>query len=138
MTDDGKWFLNINDTAYKLFKRSATKWQKYIKEDWELGITSVRVAALGVLKWDKDHAFSDYLGRFLTIDTRLKWMLNNYPDMYIQFILFAGMEYGTDDTGEAWLALPRSVRENKMRYMIARWAAFPQIFWQIVNDMHSD
>jgi hypothetical protein len=25
-----------------------------------------------------------------------------------------------------------------MRYMIARWAAFPSLFWLIVNDMHCD
>jgi hypothetical protein len=58
--------------------------------------------------------------------------------MYLQFILFSFKDYGTDATGKWWSLLPQAVRESTMRYMIARWAAFPNLFWLIVNDMHCD
>ena len=76
------------------------------------------------------------LARFQTSDERLIWLLDHYPDLYLQLILFGLLTWGKDDTGAAWEALPPSVRENTMRYMLARWAAFPQLFWLIVNDIH--
>ena len=37
-----------------------------------------------------------------------------------------------------WKELPEEIRKNLMKYMIARWAAFPQLFWLLVNDIHCD
>ena len=54
MTDDGQWFLNLNDTAYMLFTSSETAWQQYAADDWALGMTSLRVGGLGGASWAQD------------------------------------------------------------------------------------
>jgi hypothetical protein len=53
-------------------------------------------------------------------------------------ILFSFRDYGGEETGQHWARLPPSMRTHTMRYMIARWLAFPHVFWLILNDMHSD
>ncbi|HWI56623.1 MAG TPA: hypothetical protein VNZ22_05320, partial [Bacillota bacterium] len=58
--------------------------------------------------------------------------------MYLQFILFSFKGYGSEGTGNHWASLPEPVRARTMRYLIARWSAFPNLFWLIVNDMHCD
>lgn len=163
MTDDGKWFLNINDTGYLLFNKHEKLWKRYIEDLSKLGVTSVRAGSLGGETWDKNSDLNRYLreaypkcgelymdnypwdekdsskmnlDRFQTTDERLIWMLNNYPDMYIQFILFGLQTWGKDDSGKLWKSVPLNIRNNTMKYMIARWSAFPQLFYLIVNDMH--
>ncbi|OFX30304.1 MAG: hypothetical protein A2W90_14375 [Bacteroidetes bacterium GWF2_42_66] len=162
-TDDGQWFLNINDTGYLLFNRNEKLWKEYIEDLSKLGVTSVRAGSLGGETWDKNaeinellqKAYPDCAGftmdnypwdendnskmnldRFQTTDERLVWMLDNYPDMYIQFILFGMQTWGTDDSGQLWKAVPQDIRNKTMKYMIARWSAFPQLFYLIANDMH--
>ncbi len=146
VTDNGEWFLNLSDTAYKLFNRAELHWQDYIRDNAMLGITSVRSGALGGWDWRIEAEASNYpwdgeaitrfdLDKFQTTDARLQWMLNNYPDMYVQMILFGNINWQTDEAGLAWKNLPPSVHTNTMRYMIARWAAYPQLFWLVTNDM---
>ena len=145
--DDGQGFLNISDTAYRLFNSQEGLWQDYVRDDSEMGITSVRAGSLGGYAWEADAKSSQYpwdgddmtrydLAKFQTTDSRLKWMLNNYPDMYVQMIIFGQIDWQTDEVGTTWAAMPEAVRENTMRYMIARWGAFPQIFWLGVNDLN--
>ncbi|MDD4190557.1 MAG: DUF5060 domain-containing protein, partial [Mangrovibacterium sp.] len=158
-TDNGEWFLNINDTGYLLFNKNENLWKEYIEDLSELGVTSVRAGSLGGLGWSRNSFTSLYekaypgsdidnspwmegdptqmnLDRFRNTDERLIWMLNKYPDLYVQFILFGLQTWGKDDTGELWKAVPQEIRNNTMKYMIARWSAFPQLFYLIVNDMH--
>ncbi|MEN6456924.1 MAG: DUF5060 domain-containing protein [Prolixibacteraceae bacterium] len=162
-TDNGQWFLNISDTGYHLFNKNETLWKAYIEDLSKLGVTSVRAGSLGGVAWDEEspinQSFRDAypdcnafttdnnpwmeenlykinLERFRTSDERMIWMLNNYPDIYIQLILFGIRTWGKDDTGEQWNAIPQEVRNSTMKYMVARWSAFPQIFYLIVNDLH--
>ncbi|MBI5831278.1 MAG: DUF5060 domain-containing protein [Armatimonadetes bacterium] len=160
MTDDGQWFLNLSDTAYRLMhSQAAPDWQQYVVDDVALGITCLRSAALGgwggtpgaktdsgdYWAWNDpwpggvspDHQRFD-LGKFQTTDQRLTWLLDRYPDLQVQLILFGLKGYGNEGTGQWWAALPADVRERTMRYMLARWAAFPNVFWLIVNDMSCD
>ncbi len=149
-TEDGQWFLNLNDTAYKLFNLGEPLWKEYVRDIAAQGITSVRSGALGGWEWlpadEGEFGASNYpwagddlmrydLAKFHTTDRRLQWMLDNYPDIYIQMILFGQIDYRTEQAAESWLALPQEVRTNTMRYMLARWAAFPQVFWLTVNDL---
>jgi hypothetical protein len=160
MTDDGRWFCNLSDTAYRLFHaQEATLWQDFVREDVGHGITCLRVAALGgwggtpgaprddnnTWVWNDPWpggAAPDLtrfdLDKFRNTEERLIWILNRYPDLYLQMILFSFKGYGTEGTGKHWFALPEGVRQRTMQYLIARWAAFPNVFWLIVNDMHSD
>ncbi|MFN7964256.1 MAG: DUF5060 domain-containing protein [Acidobacteriota bacterium] len=159
MTDNGRWFANVSDTGYRLFHGvDAPLWQSFIRDSAERGITSMRTASLG--GWGGTPDISDYadhwvwndpwagganpdytrfeLSKFQTTDERLIWSFDNYPDLYFQLILFGLKDYGTDNTGTEWFAIPKAARERTMRYMIARWSAFPNLFWLIVNDMHSN
>lgn len=138
MTEDGRWFLHIDDTAYMLFKPSETEWREYVSEDAKLGVTSLRVAALGTPAWEDSQARDIDPEQYRATDERLRWMLDHHPDMYVQLILFGLKTWGKDDTGPAWKAIPEQNRLRVMRQMIARWAAFPQIFWLVINDMHFD
>jgi hypothetical protein len=160
ITADGRWFLHVSDTAYRLFHPAAMGlWQQYVSEAVDHGITSVRVASLGgwggarhAARDDNDnwahndpwvffprpdyHQFD--LAKFQTTDQRLTWLLDQYPDLYVQLILFGLRGYGVEATGTFWFALPEAVRRRTMRYMLARWSAFPTVYWLIVNDLHSD
>jgi hypothetical protein len=138
MTENGSWFLHTNDTAYCLFDQDCAMWKEYAQEDWNLGITSVRAGALGSIEWEDGKVDENNLAKFQTTDLRLLWMLDHLPDLYIQMILFRIITYGRDDTGEAWARRPEDERIRTMNYMIARWAAFPQLFWLVVNDIHCD
>ena len=162
-TDNGQWFINISDTGYMLFNKSEKFWKRYISDLSKLGITSVRAGSLGGQCWDKKSHANRYLletypdcpgltmdnypweeldqlkmdlEKFQNTDERLIWMLNNYPDMYVQFILFGLETWGKDDSGLKWKMVSQNTREKAMKYMIARWSAFPQLFFLIVNDMH--
>lgn len=158
MTDDGRWFAHISDTGYKLFHGvDAPMWRQFVREAVAKGITSIRAASLGgwggavhaarddnnVWVWNDpwegggapDYARFD-LAKFQNTDNRLIWIFDNYPDLYLQFVLFGLKGYGTEDTGKWWASIPRPVRNAAMKYMLARWSAFPNLFWLIVNDMH--
>lgn len=148
MTEDGRWFLNLNDTAYLFFNKDETLWRDYVRDVAAMGITSVRSGALGGISWGRESEITNWpwagddqarydLEKFRTTDERLQWLLDNYPDVQVQMILF-GLAGGNDQPGEVWAALPPTVRQNTMRYMVARWAAYPQVFWLVVNDMFSE
>jgi len=141
MTDNGQTFLNISDTAYLLFSKNHSGWQNYARDDVNQGISSVRSMSLG--NWDWSLYWSDgnqtsgtrqrpNLSSFQNTDARLIWLLNNYPQLYIQMVLF--VDGSTNADSPFWASLSSSVRQKIMKYMIARWAAFPQIFWAVTND----
>ncbi|MGH8543703.1 MAG: DUF5060 domain-containing protein [Gammaproteobacteria bacterium] len=156
MTDNGKWFLNLSDTAYRLFNKEVTaaQFERYVMDVSNLGFTSVRAGGLGGWDWGKrsvvmgsenqnssnwpwegDDKTRYDLEKFQTTDERLIFLLNNYPELYVQLILFGLVEWATPRHGETWDAIPESTKANTMAYMLARWAAFPQVFWLIVNDL---
>jgi hypothetical protein len=160
MTEDGRWFANISDTGYRLFHGAAApSWREFVADSAARGVTCIRTACLGgwggtpgaavddnnTWVWNDpwaggatpDHARYD-LVKFQNTDARLIWMLDNHPELYLQFILFSFKGYGGEGTGKHWASLPESVRAGTMQYMIARWSAFPNLFWLIVNDMHCD
>jgi hypothetical protein len=156
MTDDGQWFGNVSDTAYRLFhSKDAPLWQEFVKDAAARGINCLRAASLG--GWGGGEGSGDNnrwlwndpwaggqpldptrydLAKFQSTDRRLTWVLNHYPDLCFQLILLSFRGYGSDETGRFWFSLPEAARTGTLRYMIARWSAFPNLFWLIVNDMH--
>lgn len=160
MTEDGTWFLNLSDTGYRLFHgHAAPSWREFVRDSSAKGITCLRAACLGGWGGTPGAAVDDNntwvwndpwsggatpdrsrydLAKFQNTDERLIWLLNEHPEMHIQLILFSFKGYGGEGTGNHWFSLPERVRVSTMRYMIARWSAFPNLFWLIVNDMHCD
>ncbi len=140
MTDRGRTFVHIADTAYRLFKDSSMTddYQQYVDEDVALGITGLRCMLLGEWDWnlywecgiDGDRQRVN-LTSFQHTDGQIQWMLENHPDVAIQLILFPDAGDG-DDT---WSTVhSEAQRERMKRYIIARFAAFPNTFWEVTND----
>ena len=157
MTENGQWFLNLNDTAYFLLCTHDVggnpipfdDFTDYVSDAVAKGITSFRSFAVCGPKGFRinegemwvDAFFSDAnftrfrLDQFQGTDRRLQWLLDNYPGIYVQLILFPrGSRWKEDET--FWKALSEPQKERIMRWMIARYAAYPQIFWLVVNDAH--
>jgi hypothetical protein len=160
MTEDGRWFLNLNDTAYfwlsafdatgkPVTNRDA---HDYVRDVADRGITSLRAfLAAGpagfferngdlTSPW-RDAYFADdamnklELRHLQTADRRLRWLLNEHPDIYIQVVLFPmGCHYAKDQV--VWQTFSAEQKQRLMRYILARYAAYPQVFWLIVNDVH--
>jgi hypothetical protein len=158
MTEDGRWFLNLNDTSYFLLCTHdgqghpipEADFQAYVKDAVDHGITSFRSWAANGPKpfqsspgnsdrhrWDDLFEDQEYtrpnLGYLRVTDQRLRWMLDHYPETYMQFILFPlGKPYAADDS--FWAGLSGEQKDRIMRYFVARFAAYPSIFWLVIND----
>lgn len=160
MTEDGRWFLNLNDTAYfwlcayDAVGKPVTDEdaREYVRDVHSRGITSLRsflsVGPAGFLEsrrdlvepW-RDGYFADdamtrlHLARFRTADARLRWLLDEYPDMYMQIVLFPmGCHYAKDQV--VWQTFSPQQKERLLRYIMARYAAYPQVLWLVANDVH--
>lgn len=156
MTEDGRWFLNLNDTAYFLFAPRDTRgaaitidaFQAYVRDAYAQGITSLRAFTVWgeQAAWSDDQMWSDAffphptddrldVANFARTDQRLEWLLNEFPDLYLQLIMMPrGSRWGTDETH--WHTFPSATKMRLLRYLVARYAAFPEIFWLAVNDAH--
>ena len=92
----------------------------------------------GLVVSDRLHGFGMSrlrLTHFQTADARLRWLLDEHPDLYMQIVLFPmGCPYGRDQ--QVWQTFSAAQRERIMRNIIARYAAYPQVFWLAVNDVH--
>jgi hypothetical protein len=71
------------------------------------------------------------LKSFQATDRKLQQLLNEHPDLYIQMILVP--DGSTESNG--WTSMNASVREQMWTTIMARWAAFPNVFWTIANDL---
>lgn len=155
ITEDGRWFLNLSDTAYFLLcaqdgngdSVSDEDARQYLRDDVVRGITSVRCFLASrregfsesSAQWKAWH-FADNtldhlrLENLQCADRRLRMLLDEYPDVAVQLILFPLEAYAQDD--RFWTALTPAQRERLLRHLVARFAAYPQVFWLITNDAH--
>ncbi len=70
---------------------------------------------------------------FQRTDRKLKLLLNQYPSMYIQVLLVTEPIDNCRDT--RWGDINGTLRTQLWQNMIARWAAFPNVFWSVSNDL---
>jgi hypothetical protein len=155
MTEDGRWFLNLNDTAYFLLCRQDGKGERvsdaqalrYVRDDVARGVTSIRCflasceggfdQSAGPWKqwFFKDGNLDRFrLDNLQCADRRLRMLLDEHPHVVVQLILFPLERYATDD--RFWKALTAPRRERLLRQLVARYAAYPQLAWLITNDAH--
>jgi hypothetical protein len=156
-TEDGRWFLHVGDTAYFLLSSYDEKGQQipdadmaaYVRDAVDHGITSFLAYAVSgpggcfdedAQRWT-DAYFADpgfarlRLDLFQCSDRRLRWLLEHYPDVSIQLILFPrGSPYKADD--RFWSKLSVAQKERMLRQTIARYAAYPQLTWLVACDAH--
>ena len=71
------------------------------------------------------------LKSFQATDRKLKQLLNDYPELYIQMILVPD---GSTAAG-GLTTTHKTYRTQMWETMAARWAAFPTVFWTIANDL---
>lgn len=156
ITENGRWFLNLSDTSYFLLCSHDANGtaipdndaRAYVKDALDRGITSFRsFIAVGPKAGNDleiDH-WNDYftdanqtrlnLESLQVADRRLRLLLDEFPNASIQVILFPrGSSYRADET--VWHRLTAEQRASLLHNLIARFAAYPQIFWLIVNDAH--
>lgn len=154
-TENGRWFLNIVDTAYFLLSPvdaqsqpiSEEDFQEYVRDTVDHGITSLFAGLLSAPAsveeegaWTRRYFADGNINllrhdRFRFSDRRLRWLLDHYPDVAIELILFPrGVRYGGDE--QFWKKLTAAQKERILRYVVARFAAYPQLFWLIANDVH--
>ena len=80
--------------------------------------------------------FFPNLMSFRNTDQKLRWLLESNPDLYIQMIIVPEPgETGADHTWNATPPIAPAFRKQVWRTMVARWAAFPNIFWSVSNDL---
>jgi formylglycine-generating enzyme required for sulfatase activity len=145
-SDDGRWFLCISDTCWKLFHPTeGALWRQYVRDDVRKGVTVLGPAGMlggydgqNESDWRRSdpwvggkdgYDFTRYdLAKFQNTERRLIWIFDHYPDLYVQALLSA--RYWQS----AWAGWPRSVRTNTIDYLIARWSAFPNLFWLAGED----
>jgi hypothetical protein len=155
ITENGRWFLNVVDTAYFLLNPKDESGQVIPEEDFQAyvrdavnhGVTSFMTSALlgaGSAaqegSWTETY-FADAgfarlrVENFRFSDRRLRWLLDNHPDIGLELILFPrGVRHGKDE--QFWTKLSAVQKERILRYMVARYAAYPQFLWLIANDAH--
>lgn len=153
MTEDGRWFLNIVDTAYFLLSAKDEMGQPipdedlaaYVRDAVDHGITSFMAYAVpGPASWQEEGSWTDTyfadagltrlrLENFQSSDRRLRWLLDHHPNVGLELILFPRGTKGLVDE-QFWKGLAASQKERILRYMVARYAAYPQIFWLVAND----
>jgi hypothetical protein len=73
------------------------------------------------------------LHSFQRTDRKLKLLLNEYPSMYIQVLLVTEPYHNARDT--EWREINTTLRTQLWQNMIARWGAFPNVFWSVSNDL---
>ena len=141
-------FVYIGDAAWVLFNQNSAfspDYQGFVNDAVNQGINTLGPAGLlgawGAINptiagagnndpWESGGKSRYDLSKFQTTDTRLEWIFDTHPGMYIQG-QWIGTEWQYNDT---WMNLPQSVRNNTLDYMIARWGAFPNMIWLVSED----
>ncbi len=88
---------------------------------------------------------------FTRVDELLRLLLNDHPGLYLQMQLLPEPQNTLADSGwrpcpeikdgagnliqPASSGIPDDLRKQMWRTMVARWAAFPNVFWAISNDL---
>jgi hypothetical protein len=155
ITENGQWFLHLSDTAYFLLCShdgngavvSDDAARLYMRDDVAHGITAVRcfLAAGSGGFAESSHAWDEWfftdrthdhlrLEQIQQADRRLRLLLDEFPEVAVQLVLFPLAGYKKDDA--FWTALTAAQRERLLRQLTARYAAYPQIYWLIMNDAH--
>jgi hypothetical protein len=155
VTEDGRWFLHLSDTAYFLLCArdgngdtvTDDEARRYIRDDAARGITAVRcflASRDGGFAESRDQwtswFFADAsldrfrLDQLQCADRRLRMLLDAHAEIAVQLTLFPLEGYARDD--RFWAAMTPVQRERLLRNLVARFAAYPQLFWLMVNDAH--
>ena len=149
ITDSGKSFGTMIDTQYPLThdKTSFNLFASYLMDIAKYGVTVIRTGVAGVFGYMKNASFDDknkikryYNGNefnyknFQADDKKLQWALRNYPDMQFQLVLYGGPSDGYTRNDTLINNLGYDKRIALLKYMMSRYAAYPNVIFLIYND----
>ena len=133
--DDGSWFLHVGDTGYRYVIPSEPYWQQFIDQSVALlGTTKIRTwfaagrFAVSSL-FDSIDTQNLRLSTWQTIEARVNYALQTYPSLQLQLII-----YGEDDPTLQAAADGDVLKRYAARYAQARWSAYPNVQWCVIND----
>lgn len=130
--DNGDWFLHIGDTGYRYVADTEPEWRAYIDQAEAAGFTKIRTwfcrGRNDVQALFNPERTSLNLPYWQEIDRRMRYALNEHPDIMFKFIPYGEdtpelLRYETDELSR-WIA----------RYAQARFSAFPNVHWCVSND----
>lgn len=75
------------------------------------------------------------LKSFRRTDRKLKLLLNQYPSIYVQIMIAPAPMYNRE-FGWYPSAIDATERGWLWQNMVARWAAFPNVFWSVSGDLN--
>jgi hypothetical protein len=113
---------------------SEPHWKDYIDQAAEMGATKIRTwfamersKVSDLFEGDSDILALNY---WKEIERRLRYTLENHPDMMIQLIPFA-------EDAPLFNSYAEGNRKAKklIAYAQARWSSFPNVQWTIINDV---
>jgi hypothetical protein len=132
MYDNGEWFLHIGDTGYRYPVPQEKYWKEFIDQSVSaMGTTKIRVW-FGRSSIEALYSSSTQLdlATWRIIESRILYALETYPWVQLQVIV-----YGEDDGAVADAATtPGSIQAYVSEYAQARWSAFPNVHWCVLND----
>ena len=131
--DNGAWFLHIGDTGYRYLVADEPKWQEYIDQAAESGITKIRTwfaqsrSTIEAVFNSEGNGLA--LPYWQEMERRITYALERHPDVILQLIPYAEdtaviNRYAAGDTWAQYVT----------RYSQARWSAFPNVQWTMTND----
>jgi hypothetical protein len=142
-------FVYIGQAAWMLFNQNPehiADYQAFVNDAADLGINTIGPVALlgahGTINptieslgnghpWKPQDKTRFDLTKFHVTDSRLEWIFNQHSSMYLQAMFLA-----TDwQYNNSWFGLPLAVRTKTLDYMLARWAAFPNMIWLVSEDI---
>jgi len=132
--DNGRWYLNLCDNAFRFFSPEEYRWKAYIDQAAQAGFNRVRAwiapssesliqpnrKRLNLSVWDE-------------IDLRLTYALQRHPEIQFELIFFGPdieelKRFGDGD--------PSS--HSALRYAIERFSPLPNVHWSVANDIHQE
>jgi hypothetical protein len=137
----GEWFTFLGDTGYYLFhpkKSSLSKCKIFVQESAKAGLNVIRANVGGNLRGADSPLWYSRTQQGLNFnvnvgkndDACIQWMLNTYPEIYIQLIPIPEKVTIFD-------SLPPNEREKALRYLIGRYGAYANVFWLLRNDTNT-
>ncbi len=129
--DNGRWYLNFCDNAFRLFANEENRWKAYIDQADQAGFNRIRSwlapsanslfqparKRLNLKVWDE-------------IDKRLNYALQRHPEIQFEIIL-----YGPEIEELKRLEEGEPSAHSALRYAIERFAALPNVHWSIANNL---
>ncbi len=132
--DNGKWYLNFCDNAFRFLSVKETRWRAYIDQAAQAGFNRVRTwlfpSTDALFQRDRKRL---NLAVWEEMDERLCYALQRHPEIQFELIVFGPDTEEVKRFGEGDLS-----SHSAIRYAIERFAPLPNVHWCIASDLNED